>query len=73
MVHVMIYCNTRFYCKRGCEVKCNKFSVIATSFAIIYCNTGLIHIVSETSKIPCCLRCLIDFMTVSNDFSLNSV
>ena len=39
----------------------------------VYCNTGLIQIVSETIKIPCCLRCLTDFMTVSNDLSLNSV
>ena len=68
-----IYCNSRFYCKTGCEVKCNKVLVIATSFAIIHCNTGLEHVISEKIKIPCCSRYLIDFMTVSNDFSLNSV
>ena len=43
------------------------------SFAIIYCNTGLRHIVTETDKIQCCKRYLIDFMTVSNDSSVNSV
>ena len=62
-----------FYCKTGCEVKCNKVPVIAMSFAIIYCNTGYRHIVSEKIKIPCCLRYLIDFMTVSNELSLNTV
>ena len=48
-------------------------SNVITSFAITYCNTGLRHIVSEKIKIPCCLRYLIDFMTVSNGFCLNSV
>ena len=60
-------------CKPGCEVKCNKLSVIATSFAKNYCKTGLIHTVSETIKVPCYFCHLIDFMTVSNDLSLNSV
>ena len=29
----------RFYCKTGCEVKCNKVPVSATSFAIIHCKS----------------------------------
>ena len=68
-----IYCNSRFYSKTGWEVKCDIFSVIATSFALVYCNTCLRYIVSESVKIQCRLRYLNDFMKVSKDLSLNTV